>query len=388
MVRRIGGRRGGRAGAPAGRRVALAVAITALAVAGAAFAWAAGTARDRLPEDRVAAARRSLAAARAELAGAPSPDLDAAAARAAELEIRTAAARAAWAPFGAAEPLAALAAEVEALTRRARWRHRVALARGRTAGAARLAELAARLEAETAAVDQSPADRRLRRASLGARLSLERAGRALDDGRLADAGGELDRAATEVAAVEARAGRQRERFDDREWLSRWQGWVDATVAATRTGGEAVIVVKHSRRAYLVRGARVAAAYAAELGRAGLADKVHAGDAATPEGRYRVTEKRDRGATRFYRALMLDYPNAENRRRFAADRRRGLVPPGRGIGGLIEIHGEGGRGSNWTDGCVALANPDMDRLFAAVRVGTPVTIVGSARLPGVEEVAAR
>jgi lipoprotein-anchoring transpeptidase ErfK/SrfK len=57
-----------------------------------------------------------------------------------------------------------------------------------------------------------------------------------------------------------------------------------------------------------------------------------------------------------------------------------VPPGRGIGGLIEIHGAGGQGRNWTDGCVALVNPDMDRLFAAVGVGTPVTIVGRAHLP--------
>jgi murein L,D-transpeptidase YafK len=191
-----------------------------------------------------------------------------------------------------------------------------------------------------------------------------------------------------VAALEARAGRQRERLDDRQWQRRWQGWVDSTVAATRAGGEAVIVVKQSRRAYLVRGARAVAAYPAELGRAGLADKVHAGDAATPEGRYRVTEKRDRGATRFYRALMLDYPNPEDHRRFAEDRRRGRIPPGRGIGGLIEIHGEGGRGINWTDGCVALANPDMDRLFAAVRVGTPVTNVGRATLPGAGEETAR
>jgi lipoprotein-anchoring transpeptidase ErfK/SrfK len=44
-------------------------------------------------------------------------------------------------------------------------------------------------------------------------------------------------------------------------------------------------------------------------------------------------------------------------------------------------GRGGKGSNWTDGCVALADEDMDRLFAAVAPGTPVTIVGRARVPG-------
>ncbi|HSD26878.1 MAG TPA: L,D-transpeptidase, partial [Vicinamibacteria bacterium] len=42
---------------------------------------------------------------------------------------------------------------------------------------------------------------------------------------------------------------------------------------------------------------------------------------------------------------------------------------------IEIHGEGGRGQNWTEGCVALSNPDIDDLYGRVGVGTRVTIVG-------------
>ena len=48
----------------------------------------------------------------------------------------------------------------------------------------------------------------------------------------------------------------------------------------------------------------------------------------------------------------------------------------GIGNLIEIHGDGGQGRDWTDGCVALADGDMDKVFARSRVGTPVTIVGT------------
>jgi hypothetical protein len=43
--------------------------------------------------------------------------------------------------------------------------------------------------------------------------------------------------------------------------------------------------------------------------------------------------------------------------------------------LIEIHGHGGRGTDWTQGCVALSNSDMDDLVRYVGVGTPVTIVG-------------
>ena len=58
------------------------------------------------------------------------------------------------------------------------------------------------------------------------------------------------------------------------------------------------------------------------------------------------------------------------------KRDGRLPRGAGIGSLIEIHGDGGRGEDWTSGCVALENHDMDRLFARVSVGTPVTIIGS------------
>jgi L,D-peptidoglycan transpeptidase YkuD (ErfK/YbiS/YcfS/YnhG family) len=53
-----------------------------------------------------------------------------------------------------------------------------------------------------------------------------------------------------------------------------------------------------------------------------------------------------------------------------------VPLRAGVGSLIEIHGDGGQGRDWTDGCVALSNSDMDRVFARARVGTPVTIVGT------------
>jgi hypothetical protein len=56
---------------------------------------------------------------------------------------------------------------------------------------------------------------------------------------------------------------------------------------------------------------------------------------------------------------------------------GKIPAGKGIGGLIEIHGEGGKGIHWTDGCIALENSDMDDcLWFECLVNTPVIIVGS------------
>jgi hypothetical protein len=73
--------------------------------------------------------------------------------------------------------------------------------------------------------------------------------------------------------------------------------------------------------------------------------------------------------------MLDYPNERDKERFRKAVQRGEIARGASIGGLIEIHGEGGRGGDWTDGCVALTNNEMDDLFDRVSVGTLVTIVG-------------
>jgi murein L,D-transpeptidase YafK len=98
----------------------------------------------------------------------------------------------------------------------------------------------------------------------------------------------------------------------------------------------------------------------------------AGDRATPEGRYRVLKKRP--ASKFYRALLIDYPNAEDEQRFRDAKRHGLIASSAGIGGLIEIHGGGIAGMTY--GCVALENPAMSELFSLVGEGTPVTIVGA------------
>ncbi len=75
-----------------------------------------------------------------------------------------------------------------------------------------------------------------------------------------------------------------------------------------------------------------------LGFNGLSDKLHSGDDATPEGRYRITKKNT--ASRFYKALLINYPNEEDRRRFAAAKQKREIPYWVGIGGLVEIHGGG------------------------------------------------
>ena len=167
------------------------------------------------------------------------------------------------------------------------------------------------------------------------------------------------------------------RFGDPKNLTRWRRQAAETIAQSKASGEAAIVVdKLERKLYVYAAGRKVGTFEAELGIKGLRQKLHAGDQATPEGRYRVTQVRGVGRTQFYKALLIDYPNQEDRARYSFGRRTGQVPPGTGIGSLIEIHGDGGQGRDWTDGCVALANGDMDLVFARARVGTPVTIVGT------------
>ena len=163
------------------------------------------------------------------------------------------------------------------------------------------------------------------------------------------------------------------RFASADNLARWHAWVQETIReSARTGGYAIVVSKVDRRLLVYRRGALVADYEAAIGLNGFSLKRFAGDRATPEGRYRILKKKH--ASRYYRALLIDYPNAEDRQRFLEEKRRGMIAPTAGIGGLIEIHGGGVAGM--TDGCVALENLSMGDLFSLVGEGTPVTIVGA------------
>jgi len=167
--------------------------------------------------------------------------------------------------------------------------------------------------------------------------------------------------------------------------STWEKWARAAIARSKaSGGSLILVDKMRRRCYLYERGRSVETFGADLGTNWVGDKHMAGDRATPEGNYVVTEKKANGQTRYYKALLINYPNENDKARFAAAKRAGRIPKSARIGSLIEIHGDGGRGYDWTLGCVALTNKDIDRLYSRVAVGTPVLIVGT--LP--EQLAAR
>lgn len=161
--------------------------------------------------------------------------------------------------------------------------------------------------------------------------------------------------------------------DEKGKIAAWRSWVRDTVAqSAQNGNHAVIVDKSAHKAYLLEGGKVMKTYRCDLGWNSAEQKYFQGDGATPEGKYKVTAVKR--SSKYYRALLLDYPNDLDKRRFAENKRNGLISRYARIGAMIEIHGSGGRCEDWTDGCVALTNSEIDHLMKYVGVGTPVTIV--------------
>lgn len=166
-----------------------------------------------------------------------------------------------------------------------------------------------------------------------------------------------------------------------DWFDQYPQWKkhgDQAILMSRGGRKVILVDKYAHKCMVYQSGKMIREFEAEFGANWMGYKRKKGDKATPEGIYRITQKKEGGRTKFYRALLINYPNDEDRKRFIQDKKRGLIPSRADIGGLIEIHGTGGKGVDWTDGCIALKNEDMDALFRLAGPGTPVIIVGSLK----------
>ena len=144
----------------------------------------------------------------------------------------------------------------------------------------------------------------------------------------------------------------------------------ATLADARA--DRVVVIKKEHTLTLMSQARVLKTYKIALGRDPSGPKVRQGDHRTPEGVY-LLDRRNLNS-RFHRSIHISYPESKDR---ADAARLGLAP-----GGDIMIHGLpnglGWLGSwhrkmDWTDGCIAVTNEEMDEIWHAVPDGTPIEI---------------
>ena len=160
-------------------------------------------------------------------------------------------------------------------------------------------------------------------------------------------------------------------------LPLWQKQLRQTLEGSKRKGDyALVVEKFPPRCRVYYKGVLKDEFRVELGKNWLGDKCREGDDATPEGVYRVTKKLAGDKTKYYKALLLDYPNAEDRERFKELKKKGIIDVSAKIGSLIEIHGGGGRGAHWTNGCVALTDQEMDKIYRYAGVGTVVTIIGA------------
>ncbi|MBI4149904.1 L,D-transpeptidase [Candidatus Woesearchaeota archaeon] len=180
-------------------------------------------------------------------------------------------------------------------------------------------------------------------------------------------------------------------------LSRYGGWVRQTVEESkRNKNIAFLIDKAAYTLYVIKNGFVHASHTIELGNNPFDDKQIAKDKTTPEGLYKIVKKIPHST--FYKMLLIDYPNDHDLLEFenfrkevrentmlqeelrAKIRAKKFNPDKISIGGDIGIHGYGsgkagnGEGCNWTAGCIALTDTDMDTIYDYAKVGTRVTIV--------------
>ncbi|NTV14811.1 MAG: L,D-transpeptidase [Desulfobulbaceae bacterium] len=183
----------------------------------------------------------------------------------------------------------------------------------------------------------------------------------------------LNDASHDIAGAVAVAKLVLARYTDRNEITRWRELVERAVAnSRRQGSELLVVCKAERKITLYRGGVPVKSWEAGMGFNYLSDKLYSGDKATPEGNYQISRKI--AGSKYFQALLINYPNSEDQQRYLRARRSGQIPRGAGIGNLIEIHGGGNAGM--TNGCVALDNRDMATLYREICVNTPVVIVGT------------
>lgn len=167
-------------------------------------------------------------------------------------------------------------------------------------------------------------------------------------------------------------------------------------AAPQVEGDVILVLKSRYKLGFYRGGQLVdldgeerrACFDIALGFEPVGHKQRQGDGKTPEGWYWVSWKIPEGQTSFHKALYVNYPNADDARAgldrglisqathdriVAAAAKRSTVTDS-ALGGLIEIHGSGSSPKNWTLGCVALDNPDIDWLYDASTGGRTAILI--------------
>lgn len=154
------------------------------------------------------------------------------------------------------------------------------------------------------------------------------------------------------------------------WLSCGLSMAQTTAAPLHA--DRVVVLKKERTLQLVSRGKVVKTYKIALGGDPVGPKTRQGDHKTPEGTY-VLDFRN-AHSQFHKAIHISYPSDRDR---AAARAKGASP-----GGDVFVHGlpngfgyvgAAHRLKDWTDGCIAVTNEEIDEIWKSVTAGTPIEI---------------
>ena len=166
----------------------------------------------------------------------------------------------------------------------------------------------------------------------------------------------LERKADEIAALQEKI----EAFEETVFTLRMES------------ADKVLIEKQARRLSLLSKGEVIKSYKIALGGNPLGPKERQGDNKTPEGTYRIDARN--GNSGFHLSLHISYPNEDDKKRA---KKLGVSP-----GGNIMIHGikngfsqvgASHAETDWTEGCIAVTNQEMEEIYKFVPIGTVVEI---------------
>lgn len=152
--------------------------------------------------------------------------------------------------------------------------------------------------------------------------------------------------------------------------------LSSVFANTTILADRVILKKSTRMLYLYSAGEILSRYHVSLGKEAIGAKTFEGDMKTPEGTYRLDWRQL--SNQYYKSIHISYPNKKDK---AYAKKFGM-----NAGGMIMIHGTPHMWSispfgdwfpmllNWTEGCIAMSNDDIDEVWDRVLDGTPITII--------------
>jgi murein L,D-transpeptidase YafK len=168
-------------------------------------------------------------------------------------------------------------------------------------------------------------------------------------------------------------------FEHRVLINRqkWEGWISDAIQHSKNRNTTVLIIdKQEHTCFVIDNGTLVQDLLIEMGVNHLNDKNRKNDYATPEGSYYISSKKEGAESNNHKTILLNFPNNEDKVRFEKAFQNKEITDLDVLTYKLSIHGNGGKGYNWTDGSIALSNKNVDILYSKVKIGSRVVIVGA------------